>query len=102
VKPARNKKLHPALKHAAFCATGILPGEDREAFAQLHQDVAKDFCPDGPVESDVVAGIARLLWRKKHLHTIRAAEAARERLAAIQSEKLLDVLVYTRSGLEPS
>ena len=88
----RTKKLHPALKHGGFCATAILPGEDSEAFEKLHQDIVAEFCPDGPLESDTVADIARLLWRKQNLHTIHAAEAVRQRLDAIRSEKILDTM----------
>ena len=31
------KKFHPALKHGAFSATAVLPGEDPAEFKELHQ-----------------------------------------------------------------
>jgi hypothetical protein len=32
----RVKKIHPALKHGGYSATGLLPGEDPAAFEKLH------------------------------------------------------------------
>jgi hypothetical protein len=86
------KKLYPALKHGAFCATGLLPGEDREAFEKLHKELVAELCPHGPLESDIVSTIARVLWRKQNLNTIRVAEFARDRLSAIRSEKVLTMV----------
>src|SRR6516165_5355105 len=84
----QRKKFHPALKHGGFCATGLLPGEDRAAFEQLQEKLVADFRPDGPLEDDVVVTIARLLWRKQNLHTFRAAEHARKRLEVIRSDTI--------------
>jgi hypothetical protein len=50
----RVKKLHPALKHGGYAATGVLPGEDRVAFEKLSKDVAAELCPNGPLENDAV------------------------------------------------
>jgi hypothetical protein len=84
----RVKKLHPALKHGAYCATGILPGEDRAAFLELHRGLTAELDPDGPLEEEIVTTIARLTWRKKNLATFRIAESARNRYSAIRSEKI--------------
>ena len=46
----RVKKLFPALKHGAYSATGLLPGEDRAAFEKLHRDLQAELRPDGPFE----------------------------------------------------
>ena len=70
------KKFHPALKHGAFSATAILPGEDPAAFRDLHQKLIVELTPIGALEDDIVATIARLLWRKKNLATLRIAELA--------------------------
>ena len=70
------KKFHPALKHGAFSATAILPGEDPAAFKELHQKLIAELAPIGALEDDIVATIARLLWRKKNLATLRIAELA--------------------------
>jgi hypothetical protein len=84
----QKKKLHPALKHGGFCASGLLPGEDRAAFERLHKELVAYFRPDGPLEHDAVAAIARRLWRKQNLNTLRTAELVRKRLESIRSEKV--------------
>jgi len=60
----RIKKIHPALKHAGYSATALLPGEDRAAFEKLHHALIAEFTPVGALEEDIVADLARLLWRK--------------------------------------
>jgi hypothetical protein len=84
--PVRIKKFHPALKHGACSATGLLPGEDRAALEKLRQDLISELRPEGPLESDTVETIARLLWRKQHPETLRIAESARNRYSAISSK----------------
>ena len=82
------KKLHAALKHGAYSATAVLPGEDLAAFKKLHQECIAHYAPVGPLEDDVVPTMARLLWRKQNLPTCRLAELALEYEAAIRKEKL--------------
>jgi len=82
------KKLHAALKHGAYSATAVLPGEDLAAFKKLHQECIAHYAPVGPLEDDVVATMARLLWRKQNLPTCRLAEIAVEYDAAIRREML--------------
>jgi hypothetical protein len=79
----RVKKLHPALKHGAYSARGVLPGENRAAFKKLQQGLKAELQPDGPLEEDIVNDIARWMWRKKNLDTFRLAEAARRHYSAI-------------------
>jgi hypothetical protein len=71
-------KLRPSLKHGGYSATAVLPGENRAEFEKLHQEVIAEFSPDGVVEHDIIAEIARLVWRKQNLSTYRIAEIARE------------------------
>jgi hypothetical protein len=75
----RTKKFSPALKHGGYSATGLLPGEDAAAFEKLHTDVVAELVPNGPLQGDTVATIARLLWRKQNIGTFRAAAAARDK-----------------------
>jgi hypothetical protein len=82
------KKVHPALKHAGYAATALLPGENPADFEKLHRDLIAELKPNGPLEDDIVATIARLLWRKQNLSTFRIAELARNRCAKLTSEKL--------------
>ena len=58
-------RVHPALKHGAYSAMGVLPGENRAEFEKLHRELVNDFSRSGALENDVVATMAHLLWRKK-------------------------------------
>src|SRR5262245_32469623 len=81
-------KLHPALKHAGYSATTLLPGEDPAAFETLHRALIAEFTPVGALEENIVTDIARLTWRKQNLQTFRIAELAKERHQKIRSEKV--------------
>jgi len=80
------KKVHPALKHAGYAATALLPGENPADFEKLHQSLIAELTPNGALENDIVATIARLLWRKQNLSTFRVAELAQNRCAKLTSE----------------
>jgi hypothetical protein len=86
----RDNRIHPALKHGAYAATAVLPGESRAAFEKLHRDLIAELAPNGVLEEDTVASIARLLWRKQNLGTLRITERARNRSWPIErvNEKL--------------
>jgi hypothetical protein len=82
------KERHPALKHGAYSATALLPGENPAEFEKLHQALIAELAPLGVLEEDIVARMARLVWRKQNLATFRIAEYAQNRCSAIRSEKL--------------
>jgi hypothetical protein len=84
----RAKKLYPAIKHGASSATGLLPGQVPVAFEKLHRDLISDLCPNGPLEEDTVADIARCIWRKQNLASFRIAKAGRRRHLAMTSEMI--------------
>jgi hypothetical protein len=84
---SQTKKIHPTLKHGGYAATALLPGEDFAEFEKLHHRLVAEFAPTGPLEADIVATIARLMWRKQHLGTIRCAELARDRAKTQLSKK---------------
>jgi hypothetical protein len=84
----KSYKVHPALKHGAYAATAILPGEDATEFEKLHQDLIDELIPAGALEDDIVATMARLVWRKRNLATFLVAELARMRYSKIKSEKV--------------
>ena len=44
------QKTHPALKHAAYSATTILPGEDSAAFERLRRELIAELLPKGAFE----------------------------------------------------
>ncbi len=95
--PVQVKKHHPALKHAGYSTMGILPGENPAEFEKLHRDLVAELGPDGVLENDIVATMARLVWRKKNLETFRIAELARGRHAQIMSERVpQDKIVYPK------
>ena len=72
------KKFRAALKHGAFSATAILPGEDPDAFKELHQNIIAELALVGALEDDIGWTIARLVGRKEHLATFRIEEMSRE------------------------
>ena len=84
----RLNNVHPALKHAGYSATTLLPGEDSAAFEKLHQALIAEFTPNGALEEDIVADIARLTWRKQNLATFRIAERVKMRRSQIYHEKV--------------
>jgi hypothetical protein len=77
----RNRN-HPALKHGAYSALAVLPGESQAAFEKLHRDQIAELAPSGGLEHDIVLTIARLRWRKQNLGTLRIAELAQGRWSA--------------------
>lgn len=89
--PVQVKKPHPALKHAGYSAIGILPGENAAEFEKQHRDLIAELSPNGALENDIVATMARLVWRKKHLETFRIAELARSRYKQIMGENALSL-----------
>ena len=94
-------KLHPALKHAGYSATAVLPGEDPAQFEKLHRGLIEELRPNGTLEEEIVATIARLVWRGQHLATYRKAELARARLKAIRTEHPLPaVAVELKQAVE--
>jgi hypothetical protein len=98
----RIKKNAPALKHGGYSADALLPGEDRAAFEKLHRVLIAELVPDGTLEEDTVASIARLLWRKQNLATFSNAELARNRCSAItqEVEQEAGIGYYKRDKLE--
>jgi hypothetical protein len=74
----RVKRKHPALKHGAYSATAVLPGEDPVKFEKLRRDLIAEYCPDGPLENHIVEDLARLIWRSENLSIFRIAKIARE------------------------
>ena len=44
------KKVHPALKHAGYAATALLPGENPADFEQLHRDLFAELKPKRQLE----------------------------------------------------
>jgi hypothetical protein len=62
--------------------TAVLPGESRAAFEKLHRGLIAEFTPSGVTEDNIVADMARLMWRKQNLGTLRTAELAQRQWSA--------------------
>ena len=73
---ARIDRLHPAVKHGAYSATDVLPGESRAAFEKLHRGLIAEYAPSGVHEKHIVMNIARLIWRHQNSRTLRISETA--------------------------
>jgi hypothetical protein len=84
----RFKKVHPALKHAAYSATTLLPGEDPVALEKLHRALIAELIPVGALEEDIVTQIAHLMWRKQNLASFRIARRATDRFEQIKRKKM--------------
>jgi hypothetical protein len=59
---------------------------DQSDFDTLQRDLIAEFTPSGALENDIVMTMARLLWRKQNLRTLRLGEAARTHYAKIRNE----------------
>ena len=102
----RVDRIPPALKHGAYSATAVLPGESQAEFEKLHRGLIAELVPSGVLEDDIVMTIARLVWRKQNLATLRIAERAQSRRVTIWNEKIRDnepsyLLMKTVSQLTP-
>jgi hypothetical protein len=86
----RIKKRHPALKHGAYSSTAVLPGEDPAEFEKLYQALIAEWAPTGALEEDIVADIARLVWRKQNLATFSLAKGLRKVWDELESEKIYE------------
>ena len=84
----QTRRIPSALKHGAYAASGLLPGENLREFYKLHDELIDEFAPNGALEDDIVLEITRHTWRKQHLATFRKANVARDLRNAIKQEKL--------------
>lgn len=82
-----NKKIHPALKHGAYSATAVLPGEKQTEFKKQHDNLVAEFVPNGAFEDDLIMTVARLIWRRSRLGILNTAEHGHKRCSEILFEK---------------
>jgi hypothetical protein len=92
--PIRIDRLHPAVKHGAYSATAVLPGESPAEFDKLHRGLIDEFAPSGVLEDDIVMTMARLVWRKQNLTTLRIAQLAARQRSEIRSQKVDSEMVF--------
>lgn len=102
----RYNKTLPALKHGGYAATIVLPGENAAEFQRLHGELIAELAPNGALEEDIVATMAGLVWRKRHLGTLRIAQLARSRFEEISSDKFHElppsVVIKTMGHIDPA
>jgi hypothetical protein len=75
----RVDRIPPALKHGAYVATAVLPGESRAAFEKLHRGLIAEHAPSGVHEKHIVMNMARFMWRQQNLGTLHISELAQRR-----------------------
>src|SRR5260370_42480635 len=81
-------RLPVVIKHGAFSAMTLMPGEDATAYEELHAQLVAELRPCGVLEEEIVSSVARLVWRRRNLATLRAAKLAQDRLWKLRSEKV--------------
>lgn len=64
---SKRPKSSSALKHGAYSGFTLLPGENRLEFERFRRELFAEFRPQGRLEEEIVADIARLVWRKRNL-----------------------------------
>ncbi len=79
------KKPHPAVKHAGYSVTRILPGESAAEFEKLRQGLISELTPNGALQEETVETIAHLAWRRRNLPIFRIAARARQRMIQIRN-----------------
>jgi hypothetical protein len=82
----RVKKLHPALKHAGYSVTSILPGENAAEYEKLRRNLIAEYSPNGVLETGMVENMARIHWRMQNIDTFQIAEAVRAYWSKILNE----------------
>jgi hypothetical protein len=72
--PRKGNGVSPALKHGAYAKATLLPGEDPDEFKKLHEGLIAEFRPNGRMEEETIASIARLMWRRQNLPHFEIAQ----------------------------
>jgi hypothetical protein len=98
----QKRKRPPALKHAGFSATTILPGESASEFEELHQALIAELNPDGPLEDAIILSIAHYLWRQKNLGIFSRVEHAQQRVSEIRGALLARLTGIPSKSEEPA
>ena len=73
----RVDRIPAALKHGAYSATAVLPVKVGPSLRNFIGSDCRAY-PSGVLEDDIVSDMARLVWRKQNLRTLRIAERAQK------------------------
>jgi hypothetical protein len=82
------KKTPPALKHAGFSSTSVLPGEDATEFEKLRRAIIAELALDGAFENETGHSLVHLLWRRENLAIFGIAQRAQQRMGQIRDALL--------------
>jgi hypothetical protein len=100
--PDRVKKSHPALRHAGYSTITVLPGESAAQFENLRRKLIDELTPNGALEEDIVATMARVLWRKQNVATCRIAELARRRCEQLKYQMVPRDTLFRHCEVDPA
>jgi hypothetical protein len=67
------------ISHGIYAREMLLPWEDSEEFAGLHDELKKEFFPRGVSEEECVLDLAQIYWQKRTLWRLRTATVLRDR-----------------------
>jgi hypothetical protein len=73
------KKKVGLIVHGLYAKDLLLPWDDRDAFATLHDELKKEFFPSGVSETECVLELAVIYWKKRTLWRLQTATVARDR-----------------------
>src|SRR5438105_14997355 len=80
-----------SLRHGVYAKTLLLPGESREDFNQLCEDLERDWQPQTRTEQEHVEEMATCIWKKIRLQ-VAENSILRQDGAAKEQIHLVDVL----------
>jgi hypothetical protein len=86
-----------AFKHGGFAKHAVLVKESNEEFDELLTNLSNELKPEGALEQETVASIAKLIWAKRRTermfrHELEFAQFSREHQVAIAIRKVKESL----------
>ena len=79
-------------KDPPLSATAVLPNENPAEFKELHRSLVAELRPIGALEKQIVADLARYVWRRDNLATFHSAHKVSQGLSDYRFAKELDRL----------
>src|SRR5438552_17251744 len=90
-----------SLRHGVYAKTLLLPGESREDFNQLCEDLEKDWQPQTRTEQEHVEEMATCIWKKIRMQVAENSILRQDALGKDQIH-LVDVLWKAQARLRRS
>jgi hypothetical protein len=76
-KEVTPKKPSPIV-HGMYAKDFLLPWEDPDEFAALHEGLVIEYLPAGMSEEETIFHIAQLFWKKRRLSRLHTTTALRD------------------------